>query len=463
MTFLGVDVLNNIKKTWMYILLGGLLPWTIFILTKNKMFFADQASVCVIAHGILNHLDMYHDYFNEKFPLLYYYEALFLNFVGDDIGGVRIVSYITFSLTFGTLFYLIAKNIQNTLLKFFYVAVIFLFFVNTKTYNAATEPSLALLFLIATLLISNQSDSNSYLRHVVVGFLMGTALGFRQHALLPAILLFIFPWHRVSRFYYLSGFFFSVSLWVGYLVYKGLFYEFIDSTILFAFYSPNALSYVVPTGFLQLAFIVTTYLFFHVIYLTRKSKKRYLAFFALSCSLPFFIRYGNTRLWPAFVVLSALIFIFSKKSLKEDTFLFNQWISIKYLAVITLIALMPYRFYLDWKKTIPYKPDLLAEYIHKKTRLNDQVMILPGRAIDYCLINRIPATKYYFIQPWFENDLMKSTIVQDIAREKASLLAVRKEFELNPAYKNINETIKKYYYLDQNAPLHESYSFYLKK
>jgi hypothetical protein len=425
------------------------------------MFFADQASVCVIAHGILNHLDMYHDYFNEKFPLLYYYEALLLNLIGDDIGSVRIVSYITFSLTFGALFYLIAKNIQNTLLKFFYVALIFLFFINTKTYNAATEPSLALLYLIATLLVSSQGGS--HLKHIAVGFLLGIALGFRQHALLPAILLFIFPWHRVSRLYYLSGFFLSVSLWLGYFIYKGLFYDFIDSTILFAFYSPKALSYVVPTGFLKLAFIVTIYLFFHVIYLTRKSEKRYLAFFALSCSLPFFIRFGNTRLWPAFVALCALIFIYSKKNLKDDTFLFNKWIPIKYLTVIALIALMPYRFYLEWKKTVPYKPDQLAEYVHKKTGLNDQVVILPGRAIDYCLINRIPATKYYFIQPWFENELMKSTIVQDIAREKASLLAVRKEFELNPAYKNINETIKKYYYLDRNAPLHESYSFYLKK
>ncbi len=453
--------MTDIKKSGVYILLGILLPWIIFILTKNKMFFADQASVCVIAHGILNHLDMYHDYFNEKFPLLYYSEALLLNFIGDDIGGVRIVSYITFSLTFGVLFYLIAKNIQNTSLKFFYVALIFLFFINTKTYNAATEPSLALLYLIATLLVSSQGVS--HLKHIAVGFLLGTALGFRQHALLPAILLFIFSWHRVSRLYYLSGFFLSVSLWLGYFIYKGLFYDFIDSTILFAFYSPNVLSYFVPTGFLQLAFIVTTYLFFHVIYLTRKSEKRYLAFFALSCSLPFFIRFGNTRLWPAFVVLCALIFIYSKKNLKDDTFIFNKWIPIKYLTVIALIALMPYRFYLDWKKTVPYKPDQLAEYIHKKSGLNDKVMILPGRAIDYCLINRIPATKYYFIQPWFENELMKSTIVQDIVREKASLLAVRKEFELNPAYKNINETIKKYYYLDQNAPLHESYSFYLKK
>ena len=427
------------------------------------MFFADQASVCVIAHGILNHLDMYHDYFNEKFPLLYYYEALFLNFIGDDMRGVRILSYITFSFTFGILFYLIAKNIQNTLLKFFYFALIFLFFINTKTYNAATEPSLALLYLITTLLVTNQRGSNSYLKHITVGFLLGTALGFRQHALLPAILLFLFPWHRVSRLYYLSGFFFSVSLWMGYLVYKGLFYDFIDSTILFPFYSPNVLSYIVPTGFLKLGFIVTIYLFFHVIYLTRSSQSRYLAFFALACSLPFFIRFGNTRLWPAFVVLCALIFIFSEKNLKKDAFLFNKWMPIKYLTVIALIALMPYRFYLDWKETTPYKSDQLAEYIHKKTGLNDQIMILPGRAIDYCLINRIPATKYYFIQPWFENESMKNTIVLDIARKKATLLAIRKEFELNPDYKNINETIKKYYYLDRNAPLHESYSFYLKK
>jgi hypothetical protein len=430
--------------------LGLLLPWSIFILTKDKMFFADQASVCVIAHGILNHLDMYRHFFNEKFPVLYYHAAFFLKYFGDDINGVRILAYATFSLTFAILYYLIAQHIKKGFLRIFYISLIFLFFIYTKTYNAATEPSLALLYLTVILFITNMKHKYLPMQHLIVGMLMGIALGFRQHALLPALLLFIFPWHRISRVYYLIGLLTSVGLWLSYFIYQGLFDDLVSSTILIAFKNPHASSYILPTGFLKLAFIIVMILFFHVLYLTRKNHKTYLAFFAIACSLPFFIRFGNTRLWPAFVILCALIFIY-KKDTTPDRFLFGSKYSVKYWGVILLITLIPYRFYKEWKNSLPYHTDPLLAYIDSRFDYHESLIFLPGSAVDYCLTHHIPATKYYFIQPWFEDEAMKKTISNDIGSKKAISIIIRKEFERNPNYLDINKVINDYYHIDREA------------
>ena len=93
-----------------FIFLGALSPWILFFITKNKMYFHDQASVCVIAQGILSGLDMYRDYFNEKLPLLYYYFSFFMRFLTPDIEGVRIISYSVVSITFALMYYFLYSS-----------------------------------------------------------------------------------------------------------------------------------------------------------------------------------------------------------------------------------------------------------------------------------------------------------------------------------------------------------------
>ena len=51
---------------------------------------------------------------------------------------------------------------------------------------------------------------------------MGIAFGLRQFALLPFLILFLAPWHRISRAYYVLAFLLSAMTWLSYFVYRGL-------------------------------------------------------------------------------------------------------------------------------------------------------------------------------------------------------------------------------------------------
>lgn len=450
--------MNSTIKSLIFIFLGALSPWVLYLITKDKMYFHDQSSVCVIAQGILSGLDMYRDYFNEKLPVLYYYFSFLMRFLTPDIESVRIISYSVLSITFALIYYLVS-TVKNYLpLKIFIPLLSLFFLASSKSYNAATEPSLALIYLAVTLLVCHETFSKLTLRNFAVGILMGIALGFRQHSLMPALILLFIPWHKISRMYYLAGVVTGVLSWMLYFISHNLMNDLLWSTFFYAIDNPNLKSYIQPVGYFKSSFIIVLILFALATYAFKNSWKKWLPLFALSCSLSFFVRFGNTRLWPAFIVLLALLLIYLKNNHSSLKKMNDRYLRVG--MIVLLLLAFPYKLYGEYQKSRFDESHHVAQFLMTHTKPHESILIYPGEPILHCLSFRKPSSKYYFISPWFVSDKVLETIARDIQIKKPKLILIRNDFVKDSTFQKVFDVINEHYLVNQDKPEINQYIVY---
>lgn len=401
---------------------------------------------------------MYRDYFNEKLPLLYYYYAYLLKFLNPGIEGVRIISYSILSLTFGVIFYLVSTIKNNLLLKIATPLLSLFFLASSKSYNAATEPSLALIYLTVIFLIYEEKFSNLIFRNFLVGLLMGMALGFRQHSIVPAFMLFFIPWHKISRSYYVVGFVIGFLTWISYFMTHHLMTDLLWSTFFYTFESPNLKHYIQPVGYFKSSFIIVFALFMFATWLLHDSWKKWLPLFALSCSLSFFVRFGNSRLWPAFIILLILILIEFNKNHQ-----LIKKINMTYLKLVTILVIFlafPYKLYGEYQKSKSDQSHHVAQFLRDHTDAHDSVIIYPGEPTLHCLSHRKPGSKYYFVLPWFVSEKVLETIAHDIVNKKPKLILIKNDFVKDNTYQKIFDVIYNHYKIKQDMPEIDHYLVY---
>ena len=178
-------------------------------------------------------------------------------------------------------------------------------------------------------------------------------------------------------------------------------------------------------------------------YLLKDTPKRWLPFFAVSCSLSFFIRFGNTRLWPAFILLCALIILhmnlLNKSKVKFKPLYFNT-------ALILLVVLIfPYKLLSEINKDKLDKSNLMANFVKERTKEYDTILAYPGDPGLYCLAKRRPASKFYFLAPWLASPEIINTVVRDIKIHKPKMIILRQDFENDQSFSAIHEAIRARY------------------
>jgi len=413
-----------IKSHHIFFLAGLFFTWVIFGLTLGKFPFSDEGSICLISNGLNHGLEMYRDFFNEKFPLVYYWSAFVTRFTFGGLEGARLASVIPTSLTIGILFYVLSKATKNFKLLIIFSILILCFFVYSRSFNASTESPLGLIYLLILLCIY-KSNIKPKIQSTAIGSLMGIAFGFRQFAIIPFVVLLFAPWHRTSRIYYIVGFILSMLTWFSYFLYHGLTTDFYNATLHIFTTNPNISKYAAPVGFLKGAFLCIFLIALLNYQFATTKKHKWLILFALSCSATFFIRYGNFRLWPAFVVLLGLLFISKPKKLFHSK---NSGCIMYVILLLAILLTVPYRLIYQFNSNNTEKYQHIVDVIKKETTNDQRVLIYPFDPNAYCLSERLPASKHYFMMPWTINDDVVKDIIDDINSKKAKLIVVTTRF-----------------------------------
>ena len=180
--------------------------------------------------------------------------------------------------------------------------------------------------------------------------------------------------------------------------------------------------------------------------------------FALSCSVSFFVRFGNTRLWPAFIVLLALLLLYFRGNHSS----FKKWDSYYLRGGMALLLLLafPYKLHGEYQKSHLDESHHVAQFLMENTKSHESILVYPGEPILHCLSFRKPGSKYYFISPWFVSDKVLDTIVRDIQVKKPTLILIRNDFVKDNTYQKVFDVINKRYFIDQGKPEINQYIVY---
>ena len=93
------------------------------------------------------------------------------------------------------------------------------------------------------------------------------------------------------------------------------------------------------------------------------------------------------------------------------------------------------------------------------TRRDDRIWVGPFDPLPYCLAQRQPASRYYFIVPWTAKPEIRRRIVDDIADAAPELIVIENQgvFGLGRVLPELSDTIAKNYHLSRS---YEGLEFY---
>lgn len=408
---------NNMysEKVGLAIGLSLVSAYSVYVLFNGLAPFGDEGSACVIAEGILDGRLPYRDLFNEKAPLQYFWTALVMHFSSDGLAGTRFAATLAlFSALVCALCVLAAKKVPDQEILLWAIGVTLIAMV-LGAYNNTADSALAPLFAVSGVIVFQDGLLAPKARGLVLGFLQGIACGFRQVALVGAVLLLAAPNSRFSKRTYVFGFMIGTSSWLLMIRELGIMQDALMSALLFHSNNPRFSAYfkiisphhysglLVWLGCCALA-VRTAY--------SRAGLREAAWLFAwlMAAAASFFARMDAFRLWPS--ALLAMVYLCCQL----------QWhVRNKLglgLGVIGAIAVVSME-----RPESMWRSQMLADRIRALTQNSDTVWIGPFDPLSYCLSGRTPASKYYFVLPWTAKPSVREVILSDI-RTRAPKLVI---------------------------------------
>ena len=390
------------------------LAFGIYFAARSRGYFSDEGSFCTIAQGILHGRLPYRDLFNEKPPLQYFWTAAIMAVSQPTLAGARLASTLALILVFSCILHRPAEQIRSPLSFLAWTILAFLIAMNMLAFNNTAESSLAALFSLNALLLHRGALAEAPANRVVIaqGFLSGISIGFRQAAILPALLLMFPPNRKFSKKAYCLGLVAGLLCWLAPLYALGIGSEFFSSTVGFQLTNPGVLAYLRGPALADAMTGLLWLLCLGWLISLRKNDKGmlWLVFWVTAISVSAFFRMDGFRLWPS--VAAALVLI-SQEEPEENLVSRIVPLAIASAALLALVGFHP-------KRSSVYTD--LASAITQVTTPRDRIWVGPFHPLSYCLAGRQPASRYYFILPWTAKARVRRQIVADIGRTQPRLI-----------------------------------------
>jgi hypothetical protein len=395
---------------------GIFLAAFVYFLCRSRGFFSDEGSYCTIAQGILRGELPYRSYFNEKPPLQYFWTAAIMALSAPTISGARLASAAALMLTAAFILRGPAPDARRNLPALLgWTGLIFLVALDMAAFNDTAETSLAVLFAGSALLIANPGSDGFRLQRnaAVQGAIFGVAIGFRQAAIAPALVMLLLPHATLPKRAYLCGLAVGLLCWLGPLFALGIGSDFFDSVVRFHFNNPSVATYFRGSNENERIAIAVWLLCFGWLASLKeyRGKRLWLIVWFAAMALPFFGRMDVFRLWPSTAAMLVLLARANHDGLAARAVALAT-------AAIALVALL-----LNRPATFPESLDVSND-IAAMTRPDDRVWAGPFNPLRYCLAQRQPASRYYFILPWTAKAEVRQEIVADIVKSPAKLIAI---------------------------------------
>jgi hypothetical protein len=357
----------------------------------------------------------YRSYFNEKPPLQYFWTAAIMAISWPTMSGARLASAATLMLTAGCILYGPAAAVRwNPAALPGWAGLIFLAALDMAAFNDTAESSLAFLFAVSAFLIATPASDGRRLqwRTALQGAIFGIAVGFRQAAIAPALVMLFLPQAILPKRAFCCGLAFSLLCWLLPLMALGIGSEFFASVIGFHVNNPSVVTYfrgpienemaAIGLWILCLGWLATLKEY--------RAKRLWLIVWFAAMALPFFGRMDAFRLWPSTAAMLVLL-------ARANHAGFPARAAGLATACIALIAIL-----LNRPATFPESADVSND-IAAMTAADDRVWTGPFNPLRYCLAQRRPASRYYFILPWTAKAQIRREIAADIAAS-AKLIAI---------------------------------------
>lgn len=428
--------------------------WTIagmyYLFFRNLGPFSDEGSYCTIGQGIVDGYLPYKDYFNEKPPLQYYWTALIFSLFGTGIDGSRIASSIMLGLALSLSLSQLTARLVSFVPLFFWACMLTAVGFIMQAYNNLAESSLAMLFVASLILVCKPGIFSPTTTSFATGFLQGLACGFRITSLISALVLLIAPWHRASRWVYFSGLLSGLTLWIGLIGSFGILSEMLEATVLFHLDNPTASTYLrwmSPNGLkafsLWMLFLAGASIHAY------QAKRSWMVAWFIIAALPFFGRMDAFRLWPA--TLLCITYLFSCNCIGRNK------VNLVLYGLAGLITVFSINRPSTFKDL-----DEIANQVVALTSSYDTIWVGPYMPYIYCLSNRRPASRYYFVLPWTTKPLAQNQLIEDLHRNQPKLIldASNRQFSLNKLTPEISQIIKDDYTLASDI---DEIKIYLRK
>lgn len=450
-------------KTWpaaaqIYLapLIGLLVGALVFFFLRARGYFTDEGAFCTLAQGILHGEFPYKAYFNEKPPLQYFWTAAVMALTEPTMIGARLASAISFGATLAFILQKPAKRLRHPgeLLAWIILAVAV--GLCMSAYLDTADSSLALLYSASLWLTLNPSEDVRRRRmvSVVQGAIFGIALGFRQTAIAPALVMLLLPEGKLPKMPFVGGFMLGLLGWLVPVLLLGMGPDLVRSTLTFYADNPHASTYLREPRRTSLG-AVAVWLLGLVWFWTKPGtgseqwkQRAWFVALVIAMGLQAFGRMEPFRLWPsmaAMLVLLAHTPIGPKIAARAIA---------AAAAAIALIATL-YRFPQpvgDFQAT--------AEAIAAMTSPSDRVWVGPGKPLGYCLAQRRPSSRYYFIMPWTAKPEVTAQILHDVALPTTKLIVLFEDPRLQDMLPGLDAVLAQHY---RPAGIHGGARFYVHK
>jgi hypothetical protein len=430
---------------WLAIGLSGLVALTAYVACLGRGYFGDEGSYCTIAQGIVRGGLPYRDYFNEKPPLHYFLTAAMMAVTHTTFAAARILPAICLALT--TLWVLLAawRAGAQRFAVAAWAGVALLMAFSFAAFNNTAEAPLAMIYAGATLLVlgSGLPARRPIATALFLGWMFGVACGFRQTALLPAFVLLFAPELAGARRYYALGVLLGIVSWVGPVFSLGVGQGFINAAILFYANKTGLSKYTHGLREHSAAGAFLWLLGLGLLAGLREDwrRKLWLACWILAIAAPFYGRFDAFRLWPA---VAAMLVVLALRLPRQTELLRMAAIAVAGLAGGLLVILHPAR---------DSDAAAMAQLIDARTTAHETIWIAPYSPVYYCLTDRAPASRYYFLLPWTSRNDVRRTILSDLNRVKPKLIIdiLEDDEKLGAIFPEIVPVLARDYHLDQTA------------
>lgn len=382
-----------------------------FFLLQDYGSFGDEGSFCTIGQGITKGYLPYQDYFNEKPPLQYFWTALIFTLFSSDFESNRIVASFAFFLTLSLILFQVTVRTKSLAFPVFWAAAISVIGLIMQAYNNTAESSLALILVASLILIFRPGQIGHANASFLVGLLQGLACGFRQTAIFSALFLLVAPWHRAPRKYYVAGFLLGAGIWIAPLMMLGILDDAINATLLFHLDNPERNTYFhgLQSGNYN-AFAIWLFVVAACGFNAWKTGKQYwLCVWLIIAALPFFGRMDAFRLWPSTMMGLAYLFMNMEMAVNSRSLRFG------------MIALPLLIFSVELPVKMAFDRSIAMEVV-RYTSADDTIWVGPFKPNVYCISQRKPASRFYFLLPWIMKPGVETAVLRDFSQNPPRMI-----------------------------------------
>ena len=394
--------------------LGIVLGLAVYLCCRGRGYFGDEGSACTIAQGILLGKFPYQSYFNEKPPLQYFWTAAVMAISRPTLSATRLASTVALVLTAVCILSGHAARTRNWPALLGWTVLLFFAAIDFSAYEGIAEVPLAFLYCASALLLldGDLGERKLRLKAALQGAIFGIAIGFRQHEIAPALVMLFLPNAKLPKRAYCFGLALAIVCWLGPLLALGLGPDLFNSIV--AFHFNNALVKTYFTGpawseregyalwFLCLAWLASLK--------TYRKNLLWLVFWFVAMASPAFARMDAFRLWPS---TAAMLVLIARAAPGNGPVARLPAIAFALIAFYMLLKTYPLSSSANFK---------VSNAIVSATSPEDHIWVGPFDPLAYCLAQRRPASRYYFLTPWTAKAEVRREIMADIARTAPKLV-----------------------------------------